>query len=323
MSDNLCNVYYFAGAHGTFITYFLDKFSKHTPDITKKPFHHTGTSHALDIDFSRKFEKILIEDKNGNPHNNYEVNNHDESNIVVLIDNESLCYFLRMNFYRPSDHEWTGNTIYEMRDYVSLSDYFVRNYKQRFMELYDLDISNKKSPKAIMRDFFKITFLEGEKNRILTKSRETLKNKSENTIFITLSEILQTESFISKMREASDRLNLQLEIQNDAIKLHQEFLAKNFHADSLDRTQQVIESLQNNVNYQLTDLDLVEQGYISAWIEKNYKFTTVPFMRNYFRDTAEILEFVDTFPNHYKAMNGNMPKWQGGDNPFYLWKHKK
>ena len=58
-------------------------------------------------------------------------------------------------------------------------------------------------------------------------------------------------------------------------------------------------------------------------IEKNYDFVQMPITNNFFNDTSEILEYVKLYPNHYKAMNPNLPKFNNIPNPFYLWNNKK
>ena len=68
----------------------------------------------------------------------------------------------------------------------------------------------------------------------------------------------------------------------------------------------------------ISNIDVIEQAYISAWIEKNYDFITIPRTNNFFNTTNEIIQWLDWYPNHYKAMNPNLPKFNGIPNPFYL-----
>ena len=70
-------------------------------------------------------------------------------------------------------------------------------------------------------------------------------------------------------------------------------------------------------------LDIVEQAYISAWIEKNYEFVVVPACDQFFQSTAEIINWLKHYPEHYKAMNPNLPTFNNIPNPFHLWNLKK
>ncbi len=80
---------------------------------------------------------------------------------------------------------------------------------------------------------------------------------------------------------------------------------------------------KNNKNSECVDLDLVEQGYLYAWLEKTYDFLQAPLTRKFFTNTKEINEYVTYYPKHYKAMNPNLPMFNNIANPFYLWNKNK
>ena len=230
--------------------------------------------------------------------------------------------FIRLQFVREDDHELTSVNFVALETHVVLSDQFVKIYGEKFKMLYNIDIKNKNVPIVLLRDFLKILFLSKE-NTFLTKSNETRKNINEKTYCLNLSDIWDSDRFLAKMQEASDMLGLDLELGQEAKELHQKFLTKRKTHDSWNRVFEVIESIKNNVNMDCTQLDLVEQGYLYAWIEKNYDFIQTPITRSFFRDTNEIIEYVKNYPNHYKAMNPNLPTFNSIPNPFYLWNKKK
>ena len=87
--------------------------------------------------------------------------------------------------------------------------------------------------------------------------------------------------------------------------------------------KQIKQAIKDGENMDCSTLDIVEQGYLSSWIEQNYDFIQTPLTRNFFSDTNEILEYVKYYPNHYKAMNPNLPKFNNIDNPFHLWAKNK
>jgi len=88
--------------------------------------------------------------------------------------------------------------------------------------------------------------------------------------------------------------------------------------DTRHRCEKIIEALQNNENININDIDNVEQAYISAWIEKNYRFVTIPLTNNFFKNTKEILDWIEWYPQFYKAMNPNLPIFNGIPNPYHL-----
>ena len=81
--------------------------------------------------------------------------------------------------------------------------------------------------------------------------------------------------------------------------------------------------MKNKKYYDLSPIDIVEQAYLSSYIEQNYEFICVPNTNYFFQNTKEILDWIEWYPQHYKAMNPNLPIFNGIPNPFYLHKNGK
>ena len=128
------------------------------------------------------------------------------------------------------------------------------------------------------------------------------------------------------MKEISMQFNLDLNLGKEAKSTHEEFLSNLYIGNkTLHRTDKVIENIKenNDININCDNLDIVEESYILAWIEKNYNFIQCPLSEHFFKDTSEIKRYVKYYPNHYKAMNPNLPKFNGYDNPYYLHNKEK
>ena len=318
--EKLVTISYLGGSHGAFLKYFIDKFSKFTPNIVKSPFEKNGTSHNDDVIYSGKVERDCFEDKDANPKNNYQVRDTSTPNIVITVDHESL-----MNFTRKSDIE-LDSAYLDVDDTNATFDHvFSKKYGDSFQLLYGIDINKHHSvPVSVMRDFIKITFLDYKNNQTLTSMNKIKENLSQDVETISLNDIWNTDRFIKRMQQISDALNLGLILDTDAVSLHTEFLSRRVNNETWNRVFSIIEALKKEENMDCSKLDIVEQGYLSSWIEQNYKFVQTPLTRKYFSDTKEIIEYVKYYPNHYKAMNPNLPKFNDIDNPFHLWaKNKK
>jgi hypothetical protein len=323
MQGNLVNIAYFGGSHGAFLRFFIDKFSALTPEIKDSPFLDNGTSHNLSVTYSEKVGRYAFEDTNGNPYNNYEFKRKGEPHVLIVLDEESLMNYTRLLFTRPSDHELTSHEFICKDDGVKVSEDFQKFYRDKFLAIYDIDLISKKHvPTALIRDFMKMNFLDSTKDRSFVLSKKTLENVDANTVCINLSEIWNTQSFMTKMSEINDRFDLHLVLNDEAIALHQEFLQRRKNHNTWDRASNIIDGIKNKKNMSCLGLDLVEQGFIYAWLEKNYNYIQTPLTRNFFSDTNEIQEYVTYFPNYYKAMNPNLPTFNGIANPFYLWANR-
>ncbi len=128
------------------------------------------------------------------------------------------------------------------------------------------------------------------------------------------------------MKQISNKFNLDLDLSEKAKATHEKFLSALYiDYKTLNRTNKIIENIKenNNINIDCGNLDIVEESYIFAWIEKNYDFIQCPLRDNFFKNTSEIKRYIKYYPNHYKAMNPNLPKFNGIDNPYYLHKNEK
>jgi hypothetical protein len=324
MSDRIVNVAYFGGSHGAFLMYFVDRFSSLTPNIDVSPFLDTGTSHNLKVPYSDKVARYTFEDENGNAKNGYQLQHKDEPHILITIDEPSLMNYLRLHFLRQDDHEWTGTNVMTSHEGATFNTKFYKMYAGKFKTFYDIDLDkNSVIPLSLLRDFLKIVFLHPSHNGTYLNSKKTLGNINEHTQCISLSQIWDTDAFMKRMSEISDSLGLALRLDDEAVALHKEFLQKRPNHQHWNRIDHVIDCITQNTHCDCSELDIVEQGYLYAWLEKTHEFIQAPLTRNFFSDTTEIIEYLNYYPNHYKAMNPNLPKFNNIDNPFYLWAKNK
>lgn len=324
MTGRLLNIVYFGGSHGAFLKYFIDRFSDLTPEIKASPFLDNGTSHNLEVQYSGRVHRYGFEDRDGNPENNYKFENKGEPHVLVTLDEPSLMNYLRLYFTREADHEFLGSKFEESKEGVVVSDKFASMYGEKFFSMYNIDLHKTKSmPCAVFRDFIKITFADIKQNKSFVKSKTTLQNIDANTVCISLSEIWDTDQFMKKMKEISEKFRLQLVLDQPAVDIHKEFLSRRINHKTWNRVYDIIEDVKNNKNSECLDLDYIEQGYLYAWLEKSYDFVQAPLTRTFFSNTKEIKEYVTYYPHHYKAMNPNLPVFNNIANPFYLWNKNK
>lgn len=321
----IVNIAYLGGSHGAFLRYFVDKFSKLTPDIKESPFLESGTAHDEAVKYSGKVDRRTFEDLHGNPVNDYKLDST-VPNIVIAVDSKALFNFTRLFFTRKSDHELTSTylSVSEDKTTVQIDEHFCNRYNKHFKLLYNIDLNNNFTlPISVVRDFLKLTFLRTSDNKSLDTMEKIKNNLGKTDELLNLSDIWNTDAFINRMQQISDKLHLDLVLGKDAVDLHQQFLTKRKNHETWNRVHDVIEAIKNKQHMDCSKLDLPEQGYLCSWIEKNFDFIQTPLTNTFFTNTKEILDYVGFYPQHYKAMNPNLPKFNNIDNPYYLWANKK
>lgn len=319
LKNNFLNIAYQPGFHGNYLRYFLDRFSRLTPAITETPFVKSGNSHNNKIKFSKLFN-LYHPSPEG-----HKFLNIDQPHIFITIEGKDLLYLYRCLHTREEEENGRPDiriTIDEKK--VKFSSYLKEIYSKKLQDLYNYDPSKELIiPRFIFRDLIKLNFLNIKEDEILKNNIHFKKNIPGNTFFFPISAFWEFDNFFKYIEKINQQFDLQVEINDQAKNLHKEFLKTRKNYDTKDRIQVIINNIKNRQNHDLSTLDIFEEGYLSAWIESNFKFKIIPNTNSFFKNIEELLEYLDWYPQHYQAMNPNLPIFNGIPNPFYLHKNGK
>jgi hypothetical protein len=316
---NIIHIAYQPGFHGNYLRYFLDRFSELTPAIIKSPFVASGNSHSNEITYSQLI-RIYHPDREG-----YKFINETKPHIFITIEEKDLLYLYRCLHTRQVEEiDKPDIRIKIENEKVSFSPYLEKLYSKKIQNLYNYNSNNKLIiPKFIFRDLIKLNFLNIKEDEVLQDNLAFKKKAPNNTFFLPISSFWKFDDFFKNLEKINARFNLQLKLDQEAKDLHQEFLNRRKDYNTKDRIKTIIDCIKKRENYDLSNLDVFEEGYLSAWIESNFKFKIIPNINSFFKDINELLEYLDWYPQHYQAMNPNLPTFNGIPNPFYLHKNGK
>ena len=317
----LLNIVFIGGTFGNFLKYFLEKFSIKTPNIVGEPFTDLGTSHVIkDNEYSGLIQKY---------HPQFINDNEGQTDLpvclIVASTKKHFLYLKKAQWFRAGDikvspdHLWK-KAIGEMPEQI-------KRYAMDIIKLYDIKETAHFTwiPKFIVRDWYKLEFLQELKDTYNHQYFDTLKNhpffKKQNTYQLDLETFFDWETFIENIAELNDvfRLDLDFDRQAEMKKVFDKGLSLDFIRQE---SNLAIDVLKNGTDDKLNNLDVATEGFIYAQIEKANDFIQTPLVNRFFRDADEIRQFVEHYPNHYKAMNPNMAEFNGKPNPFYLKKDK-
>jgi hypothetical protein len=306
----LVNIAFQAGTHGNYLRFVIDKMSKRTPELQGTPFTDNNTSH-IPLQYSKKVNRY--HPKNNKPF----FENRDEPHVLITVEPEDLLLLERSAPTR------TGNLKVDVtKDQVAVTSTFNDHYdwNTTFKTYYNLDILHSNIPKFLIRDFYKLSFLDPSKSGFIKVDKILRSNKPKNTFEFPLSHFWDAVKFSDTLQKLSEHHNLDIEEDKS---IHQMFLNNLPWTSTQHRSDDVIEAIQENRDVSIVDLDTIEQAYLSAWIEKNNKFVVVPVCNSFFSTTGEIITWLKYYPQHYKAMNPNLPTFNNIPNPFHLWNKEK
>lgn len=296
----LAHITYQGGCHGHFLHYFLDRFSSLTPPIKELPFTDNGTSH-VEIKYSNKIVS------------RHEIFPAEGPMVMITIEPEDVVYLERIVNLRADDHKIDINS-----DFISDEHLEQLEWRPKLKTLYN--ITDNIVPRCVKRDLYKMGYLDPWTSGFLIKDRNWREQLPEAT-YVPVASFWDKQKFIEMIWQLDEKLNLQIKSVDWSV--YDEFYKRLQFIHTRTRVHRVIECIEKDKEMDITDLDVVEEGYISAYIEKNNSFITVPFTNSFFTNTTEINEWLKAYPQHYKAMNPNLPTFNGIPNPYHLAKLKK
>lgn len=307
--SHLVNIAYQGGTHGNFLRYVLDRFSSLTPKLEGLPFSDHGVSHES-LSYSGKISRY--HPNKTSPH----FDRTDQPHILITVEPEDILLLERWATTRTENLDVMG-------DNIKLNSLFLEsfNWQKRFLEVYNIDVSKESIPRFILRDFYKLSFLDIKKNGFITFDKLLRNTKPTNSYLFPVSSFWDKSKFLHELGKLDRKFSLGLDLSD--LSVHDIFLSKLDHLKTRHRVLETIQNIKERIVTDTRELDTVEQAYLSAWIEKNHDFVTVPLTNTFFNTTGEILDWLDNYPQHYKAMNPNLPFFGNKPNPFHLWNSKK
>lgn len=225
------------GAHGHFLRYTLDKFAKHTPQISKDPFGNFGTSHQK-LDYSDYF---ALYDWIGDEHFPFE-----NDNLIVLDIDDQILYYERVWLYRAGE---SGTDLYseeEIRKTLAI-------HGPQFPDKCDeMGVSLKKGYEL----GFKNLATQGSVVRNQKRINKAIENNN-NVFLYSINNFLDADAFKKSIDTIGSTFGIDFDIKGIE-ELYQKFVENNTLIQTHDN---VAKYLAGNKDI---ELDVIQQAYIDA-----------------------------------------------------------
>jgi len=303
-----------AGCHGHYLTYLIDRLSKKTPVISELPFNHLGNSH-LKIQYSN-FVKFI----DTNEHNNYK--NLKNKKIIKIVYDKDILYYERVAMNRAGD---SGRDINNIHKDISFLETYNKEFYDKIHKLYA--VKDKSVPKWLLRDAYKLGFLDWNKQGSVVSARQEI-NWTENTLkknnivyYLDVKKFFTSYTIKEELKKLNHIFDLDLDLK-DIESIHLEFLKRNLIIPTNKNVDVVLDAIEKQDNIEIPELDIILQAFVYAELEKKYSFITMPLVDDFFKTTTEIINYLNYYPLHYKAMNPNLPTFNNIPNPFFLHRQK-
>mgnify|MGYP001238426641 CR=1 FL=1 len=317
----LLNIVFIGATFGNFLKYFLERFSKKTPVMEEDPFTEIGTSHALKSkDFSGLIQKYHLGFINDN-----EGQTELPICLIVASTKKHYLYLKQAQWFRAGDTKISPDDLWKKA--IGEMPEQIKSHAMDIIKLYDIKETAHFSwlPKFIVRDWYKCGFLMKQNDTYEYKFFEILKKhpffKKQKTFELDLETFFYWKTFLKNIKEMNDLFSLDLDF--DRSEEMKEVFDRGLEMDKIrqecNMTDQVF---RNDSDIDFRGLNVATEAFIYAMAELENDFIQMPLPNRFFRDLAELNQFIEHYPSHYKAMNPNLPEFNGKPNPFYLKKGK-
>ena len=317
----LLNIVFIGGTFGNFLKYFLERFSKKTPMMEKDPFTEIGTSHALTSkDFSGLIQKYHLGFINDN-----EGQTDLPICLIVASTKKHYLYLKQAQWFRAGDTKISPDDLWKKA--IGEMPEQIKSHAMDIIKLYNIKETAHFSwlPKFIVRDWYKCGFLMKQHDTYEYKFFEILKKhpffKKQKTFELDLETFFYWKTFLENIKKMNDVFSLDLDFDRseEMKEVFDRGLAMDKIRQECNMTDQVF---RNDSDIDFRGLNVATEAFIYAMAELENDFVQMPLTNRFFRDLAELNQYVEHYPSHYKAMNPNLPEFNGIPNPFYLKKGK-
>ena len=299
------------GLHHYFLRYIIDSTSGLSPDIEKLPFRSTGTSHSEGVKYSGLFG--LFSERPVDP---------SDHGPFVCMEGDDILYFHRACLSREGDKDNDLVNYENFANWQEWNNHYVEKIKNDY-KINEMDLL----PKFILRDSFKQGFLDLKNNGLFKKNIEwinscKLGSGSTKTYLFPVTSFFSEQSFLKQLADLSKAFDLKMDLTKVPA-VYKMFCEKNKILQTHTLPHKVLDAVRDNRYTNIPKLDVIQEAYIYATLEREHDFITMPLVDKFFENTGEIINYIKYFPEHYKAMNPTLPTFNGIPNPYYLAKLKK
>jgi hypothetical protein len=296
---NPIQIIYAPGTFGKCVRWMFDRFTTGSKfKDMYSPWDDDNRVHGLiEDDFSTKFKRgHQLAGRFDSP-------DPDSYKLVLCFEPKDLIFVERCGFYRNPGNE------NEKSRYANI----IGQAETSFVKETFGDVTDNKS---VAKELVKIQFHDMTNHAWWNSMNEFMTDEDHH--HFDLCSLWDQTLLNTELMKASDRYELELEIDQKVIHNVVEKIKETYPVRTKDRAHQVLDAIESNHNIDCEELDILEQAYIEAELEKKHDCVIFPYGTSWFTDTAQINEFIDTYPAYLKHMNPRLPWYNNIKNPFYL-----
>jgi hypothetical protein len=320
-----------SGAHGNYLEFVCNKFLAGV-DCNQLPFNTLRASHNKGYRGKKQFEAGHYFEYHGQKNNFFDskiisiqithddllplssvsllrAGDHNINNNQLEIDtyhklnNKSYKWVLDNildNFFQTQiqqsynsvkDDSWPR--ISSLTEFDNLPEWIKSECLEKHnLKLFELTAENPDCPRHILREFFKIGFKNPEQAGFITQQEKMTYDTSNDVLVFAFSNFYNTENFVNQLRIIAKWCNLELQQLSILLETHSAFLNNQPYSNSKKLCDTLIKKILQDEIFELPELDLFQESYISAQLENHYHCELPAELDNWYKNSEEIYKAI-------------------------------
>ena len=292
-------IIYFPGTFGNCLRWLFDRFSDGSKfKQIDSPWDENNRAHGF------KRHQFMERFKRGHQTDDRSDDVIEEADkVVISFQAKDLPFVERCGFYRNPGNENEKNRYTNIINDADAS--FVK-------ECFGDTVCNK----SVAKELLKIQF-HNMQNQWWWKKMNNFINDKQYHQF-NMYAMWDKDMLAKEINTVSKRFKLDLTVEQHVIENVVKMIKSTYVVKTKDRAFQALDAIQRKINVPCEDLDIIEQAFVETELEKLHDSMLFPYGVNWFTDTNQIIDFLETYPTYLKHMNPRLPWYNNIKNPFYL-----
>jgi hypothetical protein len=277
------------GTHGHFLEFLLNKFFGYTP-ASINLFTPLGTSHNIKVD--QRYQKNKIFDARHWYQDYREDIKQYQKIINIKFELDDLLLVSSVSLLRTAELNIDNDEL----EIDTVSKFDNASYRHLLDEIYQsypfLDRTAPSIPRNVLREFYKFGFCHLEQNGYWLELEKMTYEHGPDVFVFNLKEFYNRDLLAQRLQELQHWHGQSLRLTENFSEMHDKFLEKMRFLDDKKTCDHIITQIIQEKPGQIPKLNLFQESYINAQLEKYFK-KEMPFHDvNYFTSIQDVLNYI-------------------------------
>lgn len=221
----------------------------------------------------------------------HKLNNEDYKWVLKNLIDKFFQTQIQQSYNSVKDESWPP--VQSLQDFENLPDWIKLECSQQHnLKLVELTENRPDCARYILREFFKIGFKHPEQSGFVSQQKKMIYDVSNDVYVFPFSSFYTVNNFLDQIACIAKWADFELTDLQELLKVHDQFLEKQPYKNSKIFCDTLIKKILQNETFDFPKLDLFQESYIAAQLEKYYNCELLIGQNDWYKNSKEIFDIV-------------------------------